>query len=211
MAPVTYEAHCASCHPLFFDERIEQEAPHAKPEVVRAFVQQTLAAYIRAHPEDIAKPDTAFRRVPLNFPRPPEPPARNAPEWVGRRAAADERRLWDKTCVECHETASRVPTSAGYPALLPTNMTKRWMPLATYDHTPHRMLTCVSCHQAEASTKTSDVLLPKQAVCATCHAPAQKLRPASGQAENRCFECHRHHDWTKSQAIIPPYSLTDFK
>jgi len=92
------------------------------------------------------------------------------------------------------------------------NMTKRWMPRATYDHTPHRMMTCSSCHQAEASTKTSDVLLPKQAVCATCHAPAKNtLRPASGQAENRCFECHQHHEWKKSQPITPPYSLTDFK
>ena len=78
------------------------------------------------------------------------------------------------------------------------------MPRSWFDHTPHRMVTCASCHQFEASTKTSDVLLPNQAVCATCHAPAQKT-------ENRCFECHQYHDWTKSHPISPPYSLTDFK
>ena len=106
MAPVTYEQSCARCHPLFFDERIERMAPHLDVVTVRAFVRQELAVYIREHPGDLSKPDAAFRRVPLNFPRPPEPPARNAEEWVARRAAADERLLWNKTCAECHEPAS---------------------------------------------------------------------------------------------------------
>ena len=50
MAPVAYDRHCARCHPLFFDERIEQAAPHVKPDAVRAFVQQALAGYIRGTP-----------------------------------------------------------------------------------------------------------------------------------------------------------------
>ena len=221
MAPITYDQHCARCHPLFFDERIEQAAPHVKPEHVRAFVQQALVGYIREHPGDISKPDSAFRRVPLNFPRPPEPPARNAQEWVTRRTASDERLLWNKTCAECHEPASaeasaRQAATAGaerpLPAYARTNITKQWMPRAAFDHTPHLMVTCSSCHAAEASTKTSDVLLPNQAVCATCHAPSKgALRLGSGQAESRCFECHQYHDWTKSHPVTPSYSLTDFK
>jgi Doubled CXXCH motif (Paired_CXXCH_1) len=204
MAPVTYEQNCARCHPLFFDERIEFAAPHANTVKVRAFVQQELAVYIREHPGDIARPDSAFRRVPLNFPRPPEPAARNAEEWVERRAAADERRLW-KTCAECHELASPSPTSAGFPSYAPTNVTARWMPRAGFTHRPHAMVTCQSCHAAEASTKTSDVLLPGRAVCATCHAPS------STGVESRCFECHRYHDWKRSHPVTPSYSLTDFK
>jgi predicted CXXCH cytochrome family protein len=204
MASIDYQQNCARCHPLFFDERIEKAAPHTTTVKVRAFVQQTLLDYIGAHPDDIAKPDSAFRRVPLNFPRPPEPPARNADEWVSRRMAADERILWNKTCAECHERENVNPTSAGLPSYAPTNMTKQWMPRATFDHTPHMMVTCQSCHAAEASTKTSDVLLPNQTVCATCHAPARG-------AESRCVECHRYHDWTRTHPVIPSYSLTDFK
>ena len=216
MAPATYDQTCARCHPLFFDERIEQPAPHVDTIKVRAFVQQTLAAYIREHPDDMSKPDSAFRRVPLNFPRPPEPPARNAAEWVTRRAAADERLLWTKTCAECHEPASArasagqawlAATSAGLPVLAPTNVTRRWMPRATFDHTPHRMVTCQSCHAAEGSTQTSDVLLPGRAACATCHAPSK----GSAKAQSRCVECHQYHDWTKSHPVKPAYSLTDFK
>jgi class III cytochrome C family protein/doubled CXXCH motif protein len=215
MAPIAYDPNCARCHPLFFDERVEQAAPHAKPENVRAFVQQALVGYIREHPRDISTPDSAFRRVPLNFPRPPEPPARNAQEWVQRRAAADERLLWNKTCAECHERDARAsdkPASGGLPSYAPTNVTKQWMPRAAFDHTPHLMVTCSSCHAADASTKTSDVLLPNQAVCATCHASSNgALRLGSGQAESRCFECHQYHDWTKSHPVTPSYSLTDFK
>jgi predicted CXXCH cytochrome family protein len=211
MAPVTYQQDCARCHPLFFDERIEQAAPHAAPDVVRAFVRQALAAYIRESPGDITRPDAAFRRVPLNFPRPPEPPARNAQDWIARRAAADERLLWNKTCAECHEFAA-APAPPALPVYEKTNLTKQWMPRAAFDHTPHRMVTCTSCHAAEASTKTSDVLMPSLAVCATCHAPSGgPLRRGSGRAESRCFECHRYHDWTKSQPVSPSLSLTDFK
>jgi predicted CXXCH cytochrome family protein len=207
MAPVTYEQNCASCHPLFFDERIEQAAPHQKPETVRAFVQQALTGYIGRNPGDISKPDSAFRRVPLNFPRPPEPPARNAREWVERRAAADERLLWNKTCAECHDRdagARAAATAMELPDYAPTNVAKRWMPRAAFDHTPHLMMKCASCHAADASTKTSDVLMPGQAVCATCHAPSKG-------GESRCFECHQYHDWQKSHPVRPSFSLTDFR
>lgn len=211
MAPVTYAQNCARCHPLFFDERLEQAAPHARPEEVRAFVQQALAGYIRANPGDISKPDSAFRRVPLNFPRTPEPPARTAGEWVARRAEADERLLWNKTCVECHDVET--PSAAGrLPVYAATNITRQWMPRASFDHTPHLMVTCASCHAAAGSTATSDVLLPSQAACASCHAPAARsLWPGAGQVENRCFECHRYHDWTRSRPVVPSYSLSDLK
>lgn len=209
MAPVTYQQHCARCHPLFFDERLDQAAPHAQPEEVRAFVQQALAAYIRANPGDIAKPDSAFRRVPLNFPRAPEPPARNADEWIARRAAADERLLWNKTCVECHEVETPA-APARLPVFAATNMTRQWMPRASFDHTPHLMVTCASCHAAAGSTATSDVLLPAQATCASCHGPSKpSLRQRQGSVENRCFECHRYHDWSKARPVVPSFSLPD--
>jgi hypothetical protein len=191
MTAVNYQQQCARCHPLFFDERIERPAPHETPEKVRAFVRQTLADYIRANPRDINMPDAAFRRVPLNFPRAPEPPARSAGEWVERRAAADERILWSKTCSECHLRIGDV-TSAGYAAYEKTDIPARWMPRAAFTHAPHAMVACTTCHAAApASTKTADVLLPNQAICATCHAPKR--------AETGCFECHRYHDWTQSK------------
>ena len=212
MTPVTYQQHCASCHPLFFDERLERVAPHEEPAAVRTFVLQALADYIRANPGDVGKPDAAVRRVPLNFPRPPEPPARNAAEWIARRAAADERLLWNKTCVECHARSASPGSVGALPVYAATNITKRWMPRAAFDHSPHLMVTCASCHAAESSTNTSDVLLPSAATCATCHAGTG--RPGLGRAggaESRCFECHRYHDWTKARPVTPSYTIGDLK
>jgi predicted CXXCH cytochrome family protein len=219
MEPITYDQNCARCHPLFFDERVEQEAPHVSPESVRAFVQQALVGYIRQNPGDINKPDSAFRRVPLNFPRPTEAPARNAQEWVARRAVADERILWNKTCAECHDReGSAAPAAPATGATVPvptyqkTNLTARWMPKAGFDHTPHLMVKCQSCHAAEGSTRTADVLMPNQAVCATCHTSAKgALGQGTARAEGRCFECHQYHDWTQAKPVTPSYSLTDFK
>jgi hypothetical protein len=210
MAPISYQQQCARCHPLFFDERIDRETPHDTPEKVRAFVLQALADYIAKNPADLTKADADVRRVPLNFPRPAEPPARTPQEWVGRRAAFDERILWNKTCAECHvpvDTAGQPPAAAA-PVALPvyakSNITKLWMPRAGFNHTPHLMVTCESCHAARDSARTSDVLLPSQSVCATCHAPSKG-------AESRCFECHRYHDWTKVRPVTSSYSLTEFK
>ena len=203
MAPVSYQRQCARCHPLFFDERIDGAAPHDTPDKVRAFVQDALARYIGANPGEISKPDSLFRRVPLNFPRPAEPPARTPAEWVARRAAADERLLWNKTCAECHVRESPFPASSGLPVFARTNITARWMPRAAFDHRPHLMVACTDCHAARTSTETADVLMPVEAVCATCHSP--------GRAESRCFECHRYHDWSQWRPVKPSYKAGDFR
>lgn len=209
MAPATYAQTCARCHPLFFDERLDAQAPHDTPPVVRDAVRRALSAYIEEHPDDIRKSDSAVRRVPLNFPRPPEPPARTAAEWVTRRIAADERILWNKTCAECHavDRAAAMPRTPGvvtYPTYQPSNVARQWFTRASFDHSAHAMVTCTSCHAADKSTTVSDVLLPGETVCATCHAPSKG-------AESRCFECHSYHDWTKAHRVQPPYDASTFK
>ena len=85
------------------------------------------------------------------------------------------------------------------------------MPRAAFDHSPHRMVTCTSCHAAEASTKTSDVLLPASAICASCHAGTGRTPGREAAAESRCFECHRYHDWTKARPVRPSYTLGDLR
>ena len=209
MAPITYTNDCARCHSLYFDARIDARAPHDKQEVVRAFVKASLENYIAQHPGEIGKPDSFVIRVPLNFPRPVEPPARNAAEWVARRQAADERLLWNKTCAECHVVDRQAfvewkPGVNPFPIYLESKVTARWMPHASFDHAAHQMVTCQGCHAAETSKDTSDVLMPAEAACATCHAPGKG-------AETRCFECHQYHDWTKARPVTAPFTLTDFK
>jgi predicted CXXCH cytochrome family protein len=225
-----YAQNCARCHGLEFDYRTEQPAPHDKPEVVHEAVRTALQTYIASHPDEIGKPDDP-RRLPLNFPRPPEPPARSAADWVTRRSANAERLLWSR-CEVCHVrtgtltlpsakpasgservtvtvsgpsgSAESVSVPLSVPTYAASNITARWMRRAMFDHRSHLMVQCTDCHAADRSQLTADVLMPKQATCATCHAPAKG-------AEARCFECHRYHDWSKSHPVSPAFKLTDFK
>ena len=99
MQPINYEKHCAACHPLQFDRRFSEPAPHKEPKVVYDFVAQKLTAYIAAHPSEIPLVDEPDKVLPT---RPPQRPARNAQEWVQQRLADAQLLLWRKACKECH-------------------------------------------------------------------------------------------------------------
>jgi predicted CXXCH cytochrome family protein len=205
MAPISYEQSCARCHQLYFDERVEAPAPHDAPRAVRAFVQQALRQHIAANPGDINMPDGPARRIPLNFPRAFEPPARTPDEWVRRRALRADRVL-ERTCGGCHGPSRHADGGEdSTPFYAPLAITRQWMPYATFDHAPHLMVTCTSCHAAEKSRLTSDVLMPSIAVCVTCHTAEKSAAPAT------CATCHAYHDWTKAQPVTGRITLDNFK
>jgi predicted CXXCH cytochrome family protein len=203
MKPIEYEQQCARCHTLFFDERLDAAAPHDEPKIVTEFVRRALSDHIAKNPGDINRRDGPPRRLPLNFARVDAPPPRNAQEWVSRRTADAERLLWEKTCVECHSVTRPAQTDA-LPAIAPANMRREWMTRAAFDHTPHLMVRCESCHAATDSRLTSDLLMPAASTCATCHAPGKGASAA-------CAECHRYHDWTNARAIRPTFDVNHFR
>jgi predicted CXXCH cytochrome family protein len=205
MSSIRYEQQCARCHPLFFDERVEAQAPHEPIAIVRPFVRQALADFVRANPQAISEPDRQGRRIPLNFPLPPEPPARSAEEWVARRTARADRLFTQHTCAYCHGDPVDNGGADGSPRFAPANLRREWMPRARFDHTPHLMVECASCHAGvEKSRRTSDVLMPAVSTCATCHAPTKG-------AGAQCVDCHGYHDWTNAQPVKPHFKLTDFQ
>ena len=212
MAPFTYEQQCARCHPLFFDERIDAPAPHEEPAAVRAFVERSLREYIAQHPRDLSRVDPPLRRVPLNFPRPAEPPARTPSEWVERRTLHAEQLLWGRACAYCHQvgpsSVRSVPAAQRVvrplPAIEPVRLTAEWMPRAAFDHTPHLLLECAACHAAQGSRETSNVLMPALDTCATCHAPDRG-------ALATCVECHGYHNWSRAHPVTPRFKITDFR
>ncbi|HEY3045274.1 MAG TPA: hypothetical protein VGJ39_14680 [Vicinamibacterales bacterium] len=196
MAPVTYAAACASCHPLYFDPLIDAVAPHDTPDNVHAFVVQSLQRFIAGRPDQIGRVEPARGRIPVSFPTPMRP-VRTAGAWTAERTAMAERLLWSKTCAECHTLES---PAAALPRVVPTNIAKTWMPHARFDHRAHQLATCTSCHAASTSRDTSDVLMPSIATCQQCHKPSRG-------AEARCFECHAYHDWTKAKPAVAGFDL----
>jgi hypothetical protein len=199
MRPPNYAQQCSSCHPLFFDRLIDAQAPHQAPEKVRAYVESAIRGYIAEHPEQVGRPDPVRGRIPVNFPFEEIPPAKTPDQWVERRTAAAERLLWGKTCAECHIVQGS-QSQRGLPQIAPVEMPKQWMPRARFEHAPHQLVTCDSCHGASASRETADVLLPGIATCRQCHTPDRG-------AESRCFECHQYHDESKRTPVKSKFTI----
>jgi len=198
MAPIDYQKHCAECHPLSFDRRFPEPVPHKKPEIVVAFVIQKFTQYIAAHPEEIHMSDPTSPRTL----RPPQPPARNATEWIARRVADTQQLLWRKSCKECHTLGSwtfYTPYSTSeneLPEVPKAAIKTRWLTKASFEHEAHQMLVCTECHaRASRSQETSDVLLPGIQTCQRCHQSGAK------SADAHCSECHVYHDWSKEKKI----------
>jgi hypothetical protein len=198
MQPVDYEKHCAACHTLQFDRRFSESVPHKDPKIVYDFVRAKLTAYIAAHPAEIPLVDEPDKRLPT---RPPQPPARNAAEWVQQRMTDAQLLLWRKSCKECH--ALSYPNGfAELPAVAKAAIATRWLPRGEFDHQAHQMVECVSCHaKANQSRETSDVLLPGVQSCQQCHHSGQDA------AQARCSECHLYHDWSKEKPVAGKFTI----
>jgi hypothetical protein len=200
MAPVDYSKHCASCHPLLFDKRIPEPAPHKDPATVDEFVVRKYTEYIALHPEEVHERAILNQDLPS---RPVPPPPANAKEWVAQRVEEAERLLWQKSCKECHPVTFPVPGSR--PDIPKAAIAARWMNNSHFDHAAHQLVACAECHaQAPTSQQTSDVLLPGIATCQKCHDGGRN------SAETRCFECHVYHDWSKAKSVRGVSTIKEF-
>lgn len=200
MAPVEFSKHCASCHPLLFDKRIPEPAPHQDPAVVHEFVVRKFADYIALHPDEVHEPVTLHRDLPS---RPIPPVPADAEQWVAQRVDEAERLLWQKSCKECHPVTFPVPGSR--PEIAKAAIPTSWMNNSHFKHAAHQLVACADCHpQAVASERTSDVLLPGIATCQKCHDGARN------SAETRCFECHDYHDWSKAKPVRSVTAIQQF-
>jgi len=185
MSNPTYDAVCKTCHPLTIDEKIAEPAPHhEQPEALHKFVVQQFTTYISAHPGDLGKDGTPS----------------GTSEWVKFKTAAAETQLQNQTCARCHAV---VPGSDFASAVVvPPQLTARWFTRASFDHSAHKELTCVSCHaKAATSSASTDVLLPSINVCRQCHNAGRTSAGAN------CSTCHVYHDWSKEKPVDGKYMI----
>jgi hypothetical protein len=143
MAPVTYAQHCASCHPLVFDSRFSEPAPHQDTKAVHDFL---VLKYAEA---DLGAPAGV----------------------IAQHVEEAERLLWQKSCKECHTLTYPAPDAR--PEIPKSAIPVRWMTHAKFDHEAHQLVACTECHaQARTSNRTGDVLLPGITTCQKCHSGA---------------------------------------
>jgi hypothetical protein len=60
---------------------------------------------------------------------------------------------------------------------------------AWFNHKPHALTPCQDCHAAEASSDSSDVLLPDIGNCRSCHGDPD----SHSQVRSTCIDCHEYH------------------
>ncbi len=191
IAPTNFEKHCMNCHPLAFDKRFKDPAPHKETKIVEEYVIKAYTDYIAEHPNEVHEPVKLNPDLPM---RPVPPAPRNAQEWINQRVEEAERLLWQKSCKECHTLTYPAPSSR--PEVPKANQTAQWMKNAWFDHKPHQLVACAECHvDAPKSQKTSDVLLPSIKTCEKCHYEGKRA------AEVSCYECHAYHDWSKAKQV----------
>ncbi len=208
-APVRYDEHCRSCHPLALSaEEPGRLLPHTEPESVREAARAYFAdkALRDTDPARVTEASTAMRRG-----RPGGSSVRTVDDLgelrseIARRADAATRRLFEQeegTCAECHvldRTAAalgalpqvRAVTS---PVVFPRG---RWLSRVAFNHATHRGVTCGECHASSGAETSGAVLMPGIEVCRSCHGGGER---EAGSVPSPCLACHLFHQSIEDHA-----------
>ena len=135
----------------------------------------------------------AFRRLPHGDPKKVEAAYRSA---FGADAAAKVRAAFSEggACIDCHTVSA---AADGY-RVEPVHLNDRFLPRGAFDHSlpEHRkdakgQPLCGTCHAADKSETSADLLLASISKCADCHGKTKAQVHAPAGAE--CSECHSYH------------------
>ena len=194
---LTFEANCKACHSLQFDERNpELTLPHGSVENVHAFVRSLTAQYqevarrrgltARDAVDQFVREQEAALRQKYNSGDELERHIFFSNERYGPVAAvagvAVPGRAKYPGCAYCHEVKD---TGTPLPTVTRPMIPDRWLERGQFQHSRHTIVDCTHCHQVEHSRDTADILLPRKALCATCHKP--------GSVSDACSTCHSYH------------------
>jgi hypothetical protein len=186
--PIVMERDCGTCHSLAYD-RVGATFRRLRHGDVDQMVAD-LAVAPRA-----AAPIVSGRRRPGEFANTGTYFARFAPPAGGAGLAAQALSR-DGICGECH-----VPAAGGRFAVVPVTQATRFLQHGWFSHKPHRQEKCSTCHAAERSGSSADLLLPDLQTCRTCHLGegAKGAKVPSG-----CAMCHSYHTTAQAPRGLHP-------
>lgn len=176
--PISMERDCEACHSLSYDQvgGIFRKLHHGD-------VDQLIADLSAA---DLTRPPLASRRRPGDFDQgKPYHFEFSAPVWKGMQITAALSK--SGVCGECHRPMLQ---KNGKPGVVPVTLVSRYMNQGWFDHKAHKQEKCTSCHAAETSTASADVLLPDIKDCRTCHLGEDSSKPG---IPSSCTMCHGYH------------------
>jgi hypothetical protein len=186
---VNMEEDCSMCHSLAFDRvgGTLRTLRHGEPEQVIADMRDFYRGSPVARPANFGgmarrRPgDVMTERTGAQFSRAAANP---------QRAEQAIRAVFSRggACYDCHQVVAPGGASLNY-KIRPVAFPVRYMHHGWFDHKPHETETCISCHKADRSNASSDLLLPDLASCRTCHGG----ETASKQVQSSCAMCHDYH------------------
>lgn len=203
---ISFERDCESCHSLQFDRRNpDLTIPHGDPEKVSSFLRtlplqySQLAAKRGIEGEAAVADFVQTQLVALRGDFASGDQLEKEVFFSGLQSGLSLRVGHEKAeatrsgltgCAYCHEVKASV---TGTPVVTAPVIPDRWYSRSQFDHAKHATLACTSCHAAEQSTKTADILLPPQSNCLQCHS-------AKGGVVQTCTTCHTYHESVKTVA-----------
>lgn len=99
-------------------------------------------------------------------------------------------------CGECHTPAG----ARGSLEVMPVTQPARYFMHGWFDHEDHKQEQCTSCHAANTSDASSDLLLPEIGQCRECH---QGESARTAEVPSGCAMCHSYHPRTGAAAAPP--------
>jgi hypothetical protein len=200
--PVDMETDCSMCHSLAFDRigGTYRTLRHGDPAQVVADIRALyraggpvrpaeLSANARAQPGDVAQ-----IRAAIQYSR--------ARADLGGRADAAVRGIFSPggACYDCHQVIQPPPGSFAY-GIRPVAFPMRYMLHGWFDHRAHLIVqrpgqprlqgsaACLSCHRADQSNSSSELMLPGVDSCRACHGGERTSLPVP----STCAMCHDYH------------------
>ncbi len=192
MLPISFDKHCHQCHALKFDIYVpDRELMHGKPKEMFKQVSDVYDAIaMRGGYEEPESPPLIRRRPGVQL---TEVEKKEALDWAASKTSAILNGRFGKgQCDSCHKIfetpASGGPTGTGW-GVEPVSVANAWFPKSRFTHNAHRDTECTTCHRAQTSTTSADVLMPSIATCRTCHGGEH----ATNKVPSTCISCHGFH------------------
>jgi predicted CXXCH cytochrome family protein len=213
MLPINYESHCQACHPTKVPSFVggnaalaaEINVPHRLQtnELERYLKAEITRALTLDNPKWLELPADSRNRV--DQPREPNGTLTLQREITNRveRSKAmlfatvpENTHAGGNSCGKCHDLKEK--------QIVPTNIPTVWFTKARFNHSSHRAMNCLECHQG----KEAQVFGPQQKTyekekesvhiagidnCQKCHSP--KTSSGQGGVRSNCTDCHRYHGY----------------
>jgi pSer/pThr/pTyr-binding forkhead associated (FHA) protein len=188
---INYEKHCADCHPLSFEPSdITRLLPHGKVSEIMYQLQEYYGERALKgdyHLDSDAPSIVKQGRFPGESLQAED--RMIALDWAREKAEKIAQDVFEfSLCIECHVVKKIKETPPRW-SITPVKINQKWFPKARFSHAKHLTINCGSCHLAQESNSSSDILLPDLEHCQNCH---QGIH-SPDKLQSTCVDCHGFH------------------